>query len=225
VLRYEEILRCKRELGYNIVGVGAEAYISDGFAAVFEKAIEPYLVDYGSTSTTLITAATTPTAVAVTLASNPAITGLTNQTATFVVGTQVVVDVGPLQETGVVILGLSGLVATMQLQLAHGSAGAYPVLLQGAEQGVRDIFARLDAIANQMTGVAPLTAGIKQVDEVQIHGAEKGRRGMRNKIDDLSFQRDLARKDLAAALGVPNLWEIRGKNGGGGAANLSYEPM
>lgn len=225
MLRQEEIQRLKFELGYNIVQVGAEAYLLDGYAAVFDKAIEPYLVDLGSSSTTVVTAAGTPTAVAITVASNPAITGLTNQNLTFVQGSTVVVDVGPMQETGVCVLGITGLVLTMQLQLAHGTVGSYPVLLQGGEQVVRDLFTRLDVIKGELLNTSPKTAGVEQVDEIKLSAAEKGRRGRRNKFDDLLCQRDLARKDLASALGVPNLWELRGKYGGSGAGggSLSYE--
>ncbi len=206
------------------MGVGAEAYTLGGYAAVFDRAIEPYLIDLGSTSSTVVPASANGAAVAITLASNPPIVGLTAQQLTFVQGSLVVVDVGPSQEQYVTILAITGLVATVTLSLAHGQNGSYPVLLQGAEFAVRDIFARIDAINQQMSGVAPLTAGVEEADggDIKLSAAEKGRRGRRNKIDDLSFQRDLARKDLAALLGVPNLWEIRGKLGGS-SGSLSYE--
>lgn len=223
-LRYEEVLRCKRELGYNVVGVGAEAYVLGGYAAVFDRAIEPYLVDVGTTSPTVVPAQITPTVTTLTLASNPALVGVTNQQLTFVQGSNLVIDVGPQQEAGVVVLGISGLVITVMLQLAHGAAGSYPVLLFGAEQFIRDIFTRMDILAGQIRTMAPITAGVEKADDVTLSAAEKGRRGKRNKFDDLNAQRDLARKDLAAALGVPNLWEIRGKYGGGSAGGgSSYE--
>jgi hypothetical protein len=220
-LRYEEVLRCKKELGYNVVGVGAEAYVLGGYAAVFDRAIEPYLVDVGTTSASTVAAANCPTVTTIALASNPPLVGVTNQQLTFVQGSEVVVDVGPLQEASVV-LAINSLSATLQLQLAHGAYGSYPVLLLGAEQFVRNIFKRMDILAEQLRNIAPMTAGIEKVDEAVLSAAEKGRRGKRNKFDDLNAQRDLARKDLAATLGVPNLWEIRGKYGGSGSGQ-SYE--
>jgi hypothetical protein len=226
MLRVEEILRIKRECGFNVVGNGAEAYGLGGYAAVFEKAIEPYLFDLGTTSATQVSAAGGPTVTSLLLASNPPIMGLTNQTQAFVQGSLIVVDVGPCQEQYVTILALNGLMATVLLSQAHGQYGSYPVLVQGAEFAIRDILTRIDTINAQLSGVAPMTAGVEKASEVTLSAAEKGRRGKRNKFDDLNAQRDLARKDLAAALGVPNLWETRGKYGGsgGGGGSLTYEP-
>src|ERR1019366_5407082 len=179
-LRYEDVLRCKKERGYNIVGVGAEAYSVGGYAAVFDRAIEPYLVDVGTTSISPVTGTGCATAVPVILASNPPLVGVTNQQLTFVQGSEVVVDVGPLQESST-ILAIVGLSATLLLSGSHGAYGSYPVLLLGAAQFVRNIFKRLDILAEQLRAVAPLTAGVEKASTAVLSAAEKGRRGRKRK--------------------------------------------
>lgn len=240
-LQWGDIQRLKFETGYNVTNVGAEIYVLNGYAAVFDAAIAPYLFDQGSSSSTPVTAqpvpaigAPVPVPVVLTLASNPNVTGqpigsVPGQGSIygvcFQVGTKIVVDVGPNQEAGVIVQAVSGLQITASLALAHGTGGTtYPVLVQGGEYQVRDILARLDNINAQMRDLAPITAGVQQADEVKLYPSERGRRGNRNKIDDLNVQRDLARKDLAATLGIPNLWEMRGKFGGAGGGMQEYEP-
>lgn len=213
-LKNEEILRLKYELGYNVSGVGADVYL--GYTAIFDRAVQPYLIDVGTTSTTTVAASVAGAAVAVTLAANP-VSPFTTQATAFVPGTSVVVDLGPNQETSI-IQSLTGLVATMTLNNAHGPT-VYPVLVQGAEQIVRDIFARLDILKSEITNTAPLTAGISALTgEVEFYTTSKGRRGGRSKFDDLIFQRTIARRDLAGAIGVPYLGDIR--QGASGAVEL-----
>jgi hypothetical protein len=233
-LKWEEIQRLRYETGYNVVGVGAELYTIDGYAAVFDQAIEPYLVDFGSTSTTTVAAGAGTTTL--TLASNPTVYGANGPTTnvyglSFQVGSSLVVDVGPNQEIGsaqtgnVIIQAISGLTITLALQNAHGPT-QYPVVLKGGEWIIRDILTRLDTINTQLKGFAPAVAGLAQADEAKFFSSMKGRRGQKGVTDDLMEQRDWARKDLCSALGIPNLWERRGKwGGGGGGAGLSYSPF
>lgn len=213
-LTNEEIVRIKYELGYNVTGIGAEPYIT--YVALFDRAVQPYLVDAATTSSTSVTAADGGALATLTLASNPSSTSATQATA-FVQGSSIVVDVGVAQETSI-IQSISGLVITCNLSLAH--SGTYPVRLQGAEQIVRDIFARLDRIKSELLNVAPLTAGLSAlVGEVEFFSSGRNNlRGGRSKFEDLIFQRTVARRDLAAALGVPYLAEMR--NAG---ANSSFE--
>lgn len=222
------IQKLKGQLGFNAVNVGAEAYVLNGYAAMFDAAIAPYMVDQGSSSTTVVPASSTGSAVAVavTVAANPIVSGA--QVANiygnvFTQGAKVVVDVGPQQETNVVIMGISGLVLTLLLANAHGQYGSYPVLLQGGEYLARQIMARIDVIEGQLTGIAPITAGVTRADDVQLASSMMGRKGQLDKFQSLNAQRDLARKELASLLGVPNLWEMRGKFGGS-SGSLSYEP-
>lgn len=209
-LRDEEVVRIKAELGYNITGVGADVYIA--YTAVFDRAVQPYLIDPSTTSSTAVTAVAGGASVALTLASNPPSLSSTQSNA-FVVGSKVVVDVGAAQETSI-ITSLNGLSATMVLANAH--SGTYPVVLQGAEQFIRDILTRIDAIQAEMLNVAPKTAGLQAlVGELEFvsGGSSRGRPG-RNKFEELLFQRTIARRDLAAAIGVPYLADVRGRSGG-----------
>ena len=209
-LRNEEILRLKYELGFNITGIGAEVYIT--YTAIFDRAIQPYLIDVGTTSSTAVTAAPGGASTTITLAANPVSSSAT-QALSFVVGSNVVVDVGPAGETAV-IAAINSLAITLTLVQAHSST--YPVLINGAEQTVRDLFTRLDAIRTEMLNVAPKTAGMQQVDELQFTPSTKGRSKTMDKFGALLWQRDEARRDLAGALGVPYMRDVRNRGSGGG---------
>ncbi len=212
-LRNEEIVRIKYELGYPINGAGAEFYI--GYHAVFDRAIQPYLTDLSTTSSTAVTADEDGASVAITVAANPAITnGSSTQTLAFVVGGNVVIGHGPSREESV-IESIAGLILTMTLFNAH--TGTYTVAVQGAEQIVRDCFDRLDQIKTEMLNVAPKTAGLAAlVGEVELFSSGRNnRKGGRSKFEELIFQRTIARRDLASAIGVPYLPDM-----GGGDANF-----
>lgn len=206
-LRYDEVLRCKSECGYNVVGVGAEAYGLNSYNAMFEKAIEPYLTDYATTSSTAVTANASGATVAITLASNPTIAGLANQTLAFVQGAKISVDVGPAFETSSIQV-ISGLTAYCLLYNAHGANGSYPIVLCGAEQVIRDYIARLDVIKDELTNVAPYSAGVETVEgKTKLYASMPQR--SRDKFESLLAQRLQARRDLAGALGIPYLPDVR----------------
>jgi hypothetical protein len=229
-LRWEDIQRLKFETGYNVANIGAELYVLNGYAAVFDAAIAPYLTDQGTTSTTAVGPYATPQNVQITLASNPLVSG--NAVApppsvpntygnVFQVGSKIVVDVGPAQERDVIIQALAGLVATVALVNAHGLAAGYPVQLQAGEFLVRDVLLRLDIINTQLKGYAPIVAGLNQADEAKFFAEQSGRRGQRGVFGSLMDQRDMARRDLCALLGIENLWERRGRHSGS-EGSLSY---
>ncbi|MDP9148519.1 MAG: hypothetical protein M3O36_01045, partial [Myxococcota bacterium] len=209
-LTNDEVLRCKLACGYNVVGVGAEAYGLDGFVALFDRAIQPYLSDPTTTCTTPVTAAPAGATVQLTLASNPPVVGNTVQPLAIAQGSSIVVDVGPAQESSVVQV-LSGLTLWCQLSNAHGVNGAYPVRPKGAEQPIRDLLTRLDTIDAQLSSTAIVAAGTKQVDEVSLYASESmGRRGRTlDRFDSLISQRLQARRDLCLALGLPYLPDLR----------------
>lgn len=205
----DEVLRAKAECGYNVIAIGAEAYALEGYVALFDRAIQPYLIDYQTTCATTVTAAASPTAVALTLASNPAVPGNTTQPLAFSVGANVIVDVGPQAETSMV-LTLSGLVINCTLSNAHGSLGAYPVKLRGGEQFVRDLFGRIDAINTHLNGTAIVTAGIKKTDEAEFYASGSGRRvATKDRFAALVEQRTNARRELCLLLGIPYLPDYR----------------
>lgn len=206
-----EVDRIRYELGYPTTRLGAEPYIT--YAAVFDKALIPYLTDVGSTSTTTVAASSAGANVAVTVASNPTLPQVPNGLA-FVVGTTVSVDVGPAQEQSV-ILAVTGLAMTLNLSNAHGTAGLqYPVVLAGAEQVIRDILLRLSVIAAELI-IATKTAGISKANQAEIYSAGRGtgRRETLDKFQAVMLQRDQARQDLSEATGIPDLRRTR--RGGG----------
>ncbi len=209
-LRNEEIIRCKYELGYNVTGVGAEFYIS--YQPIFDRAIQPYLVDAGSTSSTTVTAVEEGALVNITVATNPASTIGDLTTLTFQLGGNVVVGHGSSQETSV-IEAITGLILTIKLSNAH--TGTYSVRLQGAEQIIRDCFDRLDQIKSEMLNVAPLTAGLQALTgEVEFFSSGRNnRKGGKSKFEELLLQRIIARRDLAGALGVPYLGDLGSSRG------------
>lgn len=214
MLRIEEIIRCKFECGYNVTGAGAEPYVS--YVAVFDRAVQPYLIDLSTTCASVVTAVSTGATVPITLAANPSTIGSVGATTTttqpfaFVQGSYISVDTGPNAETAQIQV-LSGLVAYVQLFLAHGVNGAYPVAVMGAEQQIRDIITRLDVIKVEMLNVAPKMAGIAQVDEIKIYAsARKASKGASmSKFDELVYQRLTARRDLCGAIGIPYLPDVR----------------
>jgi hypothetical protein len=200
-----ELDRIRYELGAAVTRIGAEPYIT--FQAVFSKAIAPYLTDIGSTSTTTVAAVAGGASTAIVVAANPIAADPYNAPG-FVVGADVVVDVGPAREFATIAV-VSSLSLTLTLSNAHGTAGApYPVVLKGAEWIVRDIIARIDVINTQLSSVAPMTSGIKAVDEIEFFGGGEGKRS-RNRADDLLYQRMIARDDLSSAIGVPNMWRTK----------------
>ena len=69
-LRPEEILRIKYQLGVSVTLIGAEPYIT--YLAVFDKAIQPYIIDPSTTSTTAVVAGTTQAITVAAIASTTA---------------------------------------------------------------------------------------------------------------------------------------------------------
>lgn len=201
-LTQPELDRIRQELGVPLTRIGAEPYIT--WQAVFARAIAPYLIDTGSTSTTSVVAASGGASVPVTVAANPNAPDFA--APVFVPGCEVVVDMGPPQEVAT-IQSVAGLVLTLTLSNAH--SGTYSVVPKGAEWNVRQILSRLETIRVQLSNIAPLQAGVVQVDEIKLsEGTRKGA-GPRNMADELVSQRMQAREELSSSLGVPNLWRQR----------------
>jgi hypothetical protein len=182
-----EIRRLKFELGYPLVAAGAEPYIN--VRAVFEQVVQTYMTAGASTtSSTAVTAASTPTPVAITLASATGFTAFD----------PVVVDVDGRQERAVV-QAVSG--STITLLLSNTHSGTYPVTVEGGESIVRDLLRQLAAVSLTIES-ATESAGIKRVDEVEFY--ENGAR-----FGGLVAHRAYLRDELASALGVPNLRSLR----------------
>lgn len=210
-----EIDRCRYECRIALTRIGAEPYI--GFNALMTKAIAPYLIDYGSTSTTTVAAASPAVDAVITVVANPVVPDPYNAPG-FVPGAQVVVDLGPSQEFST-IRAVSGLQLTLStLTNAHGTAGAqYPVILKGAEWIVRDIIGRIDAVNTELSSTAVQGAGTAQVDEIKLHASIKGSAPQKDRFEALVGQREQARLDLSYALFGDDIRKFTRAPSGGGS--------
>lgn len=188
-----EIMRIRVELGYNALNVGAEPYI--GTQAVFNQVIQTYMQGGASTtSSTAVTAAATPTPVTLTLAS----------ATSFTVGDHVAVDVDARYESAV-IETLSGSTITVLLSGTH--SGTYPVSVEGGESIVREALRAIAACKALLTGSGLRSAGLKRADEVEFYATT---RGASSRLADIRHELATWRDELAAVLGVQNLWRVRG---------------
>lgn len=185
-----EVARIKSELGYNLIAGDVSLYVN-GWTAIFEVAIQPYL-DAGTatTSATAVTAASAYTPVALTLTSA---TG-------FASGARVVIDVDSRKETAT-IQNLSGTSMTVQLRLAH--SGTYPVVLaDSGEAIVREILAKIASVKTTM-GETFGEGSIKKVDELEFYDSGSATFG------SLGSQLSWWREELASTIGVPSGWSMK----------------
>jgi hypothetical protein len=182
-----EVARCKAELGYPLLSQ-ANPYI--GITLLFEQVVQPYIVAGAkTTSSTAVVAADEPTPSTLTLAD---ITGVH-------AGDRVSVDVDDRQESATV-QSLTGSTIVVLLKGAH--TGTYPVTVEGGEQIVREILARIRATKTEMGGTFGEGA-LKKVDEVEFY--QTGGSLFSTLGSQLMFWRD----ELAAALGIQSLWARR----------------
>jgi hypothetical protein len=184
-----ELARCKFELGYNVLTIGAEPMI--GVSYVFEGVIQNNVSAGAVTSSsTAVTAATSATPVTITLASG---TG-------FATGARVVIDVDDRQEVVTAEL-VTGTALTVLLQKAH--AGTYPVTVDGGETIVREILQQIRGYKDEL-GRTFGTGAVAQVDEIKFFPT-----GGKTLFENLCAQIDWARDELASALGIVNLRRVR----------------
>lgn len=181
-----EITRLKFELGYNVLTTGAEPYI--GITNLFDQIVAPNLpAGAATTSSTAVTAASSPTLVTLTLASA---TG-------FAAGARVWVGVDDNLESATA-QSISGTSLALSLSKAH--TGTYPVYVDGGEGMVRELLDKIKATKVRL-GATYGGGGLKQVDEIQFY--ETGSKSLFGNIgDELMFWRD----ELASLLGVHNAW-------------------
>ncbi len=189
-----EVWRIKSELGYNLLQVGAEPYIS--IVAIFSQVIQPYLtggvLTSSSTSVGIVGSSDCAAPVALTLASASGV----------LAGQTLVVDVDDRQESAT-ISALTGAVATLLLRKEH--SGTYPVLVEGPESIVRENLTRIRAAKAKMAESYG-SGALKKVDEVEFYDS-KGKTYFGILGEELSFWR----RELAACLGVVNGWDrLRG---------------
>lgn len=199
-----ELRRVKYELGYSLLSVGAEPYIS--FVSLFDQIVQPFLTaGTATTSGTQVEAAITPTPVSLTLASGTGVTA----------GDRVVIDVDARQEVAT-IQHVTG--STIKVLLSFDHTGTYPVEVEGGCSIVRGILRKLDAIGGLGTNSDALskalsTAGLKRVDEIEFFG---GGLSSQTRIGQVKALQNYWRDELASVLGV-----VRFNGGGSGGSSVS----
>jgi len=195
-----ELARIKAELGFNLLNVGAIPYIS--ITSLFEQVIQPYLSAGAiTTSSTVVSAQTSPTAVTLTLAS----------TTGFSQFDRVIVDVDDQQEAAS-IRAISGASITLLLSGAH--SGTYPVTVEGGEAIVRENLRRIMAVKTAMADV--LGEGeLKKVDEVEFYQSANAKAASvgGGLFANLSAQLTYWRNELASCLGIASMWSQRASGG------------
>lgn len=196
-----EARRIRFELGYNVLAVGAEPYI--GVAQIFEQVIAVHTTSGASTtSSTAVTAASSLTLATLTLASATGISA----------GDRIIVDVGARQESTFVQY-LSGATLKCLLMLAH--TDTYPVTVEGGESIIRAILNKLQALSglNSVSGgtidAATSSAGVKKVDEIEFFGGGDGYGSGIDRTKTILEMQAYWRDELASALGVVNLRNVR----------------
>lgn len=188
-----ELRRLKAELGYNVLAAGAEPYI--GVHALFEQVIQVYLTaGAATTSSTAVTASSTPAQVSLTLAL---ITG-------FSAGDSVVVDVDSRQEVATV-QSVSG--STISLLLSRAHSGTYPVSVEGGETLIREDLRRLRELDDKIQATKT-SAGLKSVGRGAVEWF-----GPSSTLTSLLSLQTTLRDRLASKLEVVNLWRLRQSGG------------
>lgn len=191
-----QLTRIRHELGQNVLQVGADIYV--GVHQILEVVIQNHIAaEITTTSGTSVTAATPGTPVAITLASA---TG-------FAAGERIHVDVDGRFEI-VTVQSLAGAVATAQFMRPH--SGTYPVSMDGPIPIAKSILNKIDAVKQELASVRGEGA-VKQVDELRFFQAGQGGSSL---FGELGGQLQFWRKELASALGIPNLWDRKGQSGG-----------
>lgn len=183
-----EVVRIRAEMGFHVLTVSAEPYIS--YVSIFDQIIQPYTQAGAKT--------TSATAVEITAAPEQKTVVLASATG-FASGARVVIDVDARQET-VTVQNLSSTNLTALLSKPH--AGTYPVTVEGGETILREILASIAATKTQL-GLSSGEGSLKKVDEIEFY--QSGDTTFGNLGLQLSFWRD----QLAAALGLESMWQAK----------------
>jgi hypothetical protein len=206
-----EISQLKVEFGWNDLTAGAIPYF--GIVATFEQIVEPYL-NSGliTTSSTTVTASTTPALTELTLA---AVSGVNRQgkAVSVGVGDMLVIDVDGQQEL-VHVQSITDLIVSVRLSLAH--TGTYPVTVQGGEMMVRWLLRQLWDVRLRLSKSSS-RAGIKKVDEIEFF---QGKSGSGTLFDDLLRLQDYYRQELYRVLFGGGDRSLTGNDTGRGGASI-----
>ncbi len=197
-LLQSEIQRIRAELGYNVLGIGAEPYIQ--YHAIFDQVIRAYL-NAGATTIGLSYVEASVEPYEIELASADGITQ----------GMAVIVDVDERQERVTVQSISAPNKITAVFRKDHTSP--FPVTAEGGETIVRDILRKIMTVDNAQMGALD-TAGIKSLDKGDVVFQTSARSGAGTVFAEASEQREYWRLYLSDVLNVPYLRAI--KRGGGG---------
>lgn len=201
-----EVYRIKYELGFNVLGIGAEPYI--GIHAVFNQVIQQYMTGGATTtSATVVTAAPALTPVSIVLAA------FTQRE--HVPHARVIIDEEDRQETSL-ITSVDSLASTITVTLQKAHSGTYPVTVEGGESIIRGILRKLETIgglntSSSLLDQAAASAGIRKVDEVEFFGST--RTGMSGRLAEIRALRQYWRGELARACGVYDMWMAMSSSG------------
>jgi hypothetical protein len=182
----DELSRIKRELGDNVLDVGAEPYVG-------HRSIYAVIQDYVSASSVAATSSST------TVSAAGATTITVASAAGLSAGTRVQIDVDQSRET-VTVRNVSGLTLSVICRKTH--SGTYPVEVESALTIVRGLLADLTEIEQGRLPDTWATAGIKRVDEVEFAdglGQSKA----------LGLARAALRQELASAVGLGEWYAAR----------------
>ncbi len=199
-----EVVRLRAELGYNAVQV-ANPYLTA--FALFETVIATYVEDSGSTTSSTVVTATggAPAVVTLTLGAIPS----DNNGHSLQAGDRVWIDVDSLLEKATV-RNLSGL--TIDVMLALGHSGIYPVAVDGGVAMVREKLAYIRTLTDQIQSRAK-AAGVKMADsDVEFHSPREMDRFL-GPAGALWEQREWERRELADFIGVVYLRGVRESGG------------
>lgn len=185
-----ELARCKAELGYPLVS-NAQPYI--GVTMIFEQVVKVYMTAGAKTTSSTAVSPNDPvTPLAITLAD----------AAGFSAGDRIVVDVDDRQES-VTVQSISGSAVTALFGGIH--SGTYPVTVEGGESLVREKLRACRELSSALVDASDGLGALKRADDVEWYQSTTS-------SVYKSIRRDLmtARDELAAVLGVVNLWRARG---------------
>ncbi len=219
-----EVQRIRHELGYPVVGIDAAPYVS--YVSIFDQVIIPYLNAGPKT-----TSSTYVPPIGADAGPTPATLTLDDATG-FLEGHTVWIDVDARQERAT-IAQLSGSTITLFLRLPHGMPAPdslrFPITVEGGEAIVRELLADILALRTQMStaganagNVTLLAAGggLKKADEIEFYQGNWANTLGGAMFVNLNTQLRQKRCELASALGVANLWEL--KSGGGSFSVSPY---
>lgn len=193
----DELARIKRELGDNVLGFGAEPYISiKAVYAIIQANVASSSVD-PTTSATAVTAAGPAT---LTLASAAGLAQFD----------RLVLDADGQRET-VTVRNISGSVISVVCRRTH--SGTYPVERESALTLVRGVLADLAAVQDRLVDLLD-GAGLKAVDEVQWFGGADGRTA----LDEARREQRRLREELASMLNLRSILDAA--RGGAGAVEV-----